>query len=327
VIDNCLQGPTQLHKFLLKMKKVEQAKNGETWKAFLVMGLIFPLHIILGVFSIPTWIYFICIGSRNAWLLALLYLPFFLYPAQLKYPGWKGVEAFWRFMDYENSGKSYFGDFAVHGIENVKKDQQYSIACHPHGVLIFQRTFWRCYPLDKHFKDWRMLGASALFSIPIVREMSLWFGAIDASKKTCEKVLKAGISLVLFPGGLDEANSTEGNGDDVRLKTRTGFIRLAVKYNTPVLPVFTFGELDCVTAVNLFPVKIARWIKKKFRMSSTIFIGRFGTFMPFRVPFNMCIGKPIVVKHCLDEGVETDAEVCIYICLYITTYIYTYTYI
>jgi 1-acyl-sn-glycerol-3-phosphate acyltransferase len=218
-------------------------------------------------------------------------------------------------MEYAVSGKSYFGEFEVHGKENVDGDTQYSIACHPHGTVIFQRTFWRSTIMDALFKKpWRMIGASALFYIPIVREMTLWFGAMDASKKNCEKILKGGASLVLYPGGLDEANIVTDGGNsssnpDVNVRTRTGFIRLAVKYGTPVLPVFTFGELEAVDAVNFFPASITNWLKKKLRMSTTVFVGRFFTFMPFRVPFHLCFGKPIAVKQFAEDCKEADAEV------------------
>ena len=291
-------------------KQVESTPKQETWKAFFVMGLLFPLHLILGMVSLPVWMYYCAMGSRNAWLFTLFYLPFYLWPAQSQYPGWKGANGFWDWMQYAETGESYFGEFDVHGTENVDKDQQYCVACHPHGTVIFQRTFWRSKLLDEVFKNpWRMIGASALYYIPIVRELTLWFGAVNATKETCEMLLRAGSSLVIYPGGLDEANSTEGNGQDVRLKTRTGFIRLAVKHNTPVLPVFTFGELDCVDAVNALPSTLSKWLKKTLRMSSTIFMGRFWTFIPYRVPFHMCIGKPIAVKHFPEESIESDAEV------------------
>jgi len=289
----------------------------ETWKAFWCVGVLFPFHIILGVAMIPVTLYYLFIVQNRTYMLAvLLYAPFYLYPAHLKYPGWKGNEFLWTLMDYANTAKSYFGEFEVHGGHNIKNKQgQYCIACHPHGTVIFQRTFWRCDLINKIFqRPWRMLAASVLFKIPVVREMTLWFGAVDASKSNCERFLKGGASLVVYPGGLDEANlehKVEGVEPRVILRTRTGFIRLALKYNTPVVPVFTFGELDAVDAVNLLPEWLSKWMQKTFRMSTTIFLGRFCTFIPYRVPFNMCIGREIPVKHCPDgtpDG-EIDAEV------------------
>ncbi len=355
----------------------------ESWKAFWCVGVLFPLHIVLGIALIPIIGYYLFIErSVNVLICCLIYSPFYFNNAHKQYPGWKGNEAMWSFMDYGNTARSYFNKFEVHGKEKIKKDIQYCIACHPHGTVIFQRTFWRCEILNQIFtKPWRMIAASALFWIPIVREMTLWFGAVDASKKTCEKILSEGASLVLYPGGLDEANiptstsdsdsdnvsnsNSNSNGDsnssileelandgltidddgiirddngcryidkerelflapngkpydiihnnsvpgpDVVIRTRTGFIRLAIKYNTPIVPIFTFGELEAVNAVNVLPDCLTKYLQKTFRMSTTIFIGRFFTFIPFRVPFHMCIGKPINVNKYSDSNSESDSE-------------------
>lgn len=242
------------------------------------------------------------------WALVLLYAPFYLWPAQSRFPGWKGFEAIWRLMDYENTCASYFGQWAVHGTENIQASTQYFVACHPHGTLIFQRMFWRSPMLERCFsRPWRMLGASVVFRIPFMRELSLWFGAVDASRSNCERLLKAGVNVVVWPGGLDEASSVDGP-DEVRLRTRTGFIRLAVKHGTPVLPMFVFGELDAVRSISPLPSAITRFLQKKLRISTNMFLGRW-LVMPFRVPFNLCIGHPILVKQCSEDSGEFDAEV------------------
>ena len=49
-----------------------------------------------------------------------------------------------------------------------------------------------------------MIGASVLFYLPIVREITLWFGALDADKETVEMLLREGVNVELYPGGLDE---------------------------------------------------------------------------------------------------------------------------
>ena len=53
-----------------------------TWKAFAVF-LIFPLHIVLGVLSVPVSLYLLLVVALVfAWAIALVYAPFYLYPAQ-----------------------------------------------------------------------------------------------------------------------------------------------------------------------------------------------------------------------------------------------------
>ena len=50
----------------------------------------------------------------------------------------------------------------------------------------------------------RMIGASVLFYLPFVREVTLWCGALDAGKETVEMLLQAGANVELYPGALDE---------------------------------------------------------------------------------------------------------------------------
>ena len=277
-----------------------------TWKAFAVF-LIFPLHIVLGVLSVPVALYLLLVvRSYIAWAIALVYAPFYLYPAQRKYPGWKGFESLWRWFDYANTGPSYLGGFAVHNTENVDPKAQYFVAIHPHGTITLSRSFWRSALLEKLFPNWRMLAASVLYAIPLIRECTNWFGAVDAARKNCEMWLKKGTTLVVYPGGLDEANVTELT-KEVRLRTRTGFIRLAVQHHVDVLPMFVFGELDLVKAVNPLPKFAQKFCRKVLRMSTNIFVGRFG-ILPKRVPLNLCIGKPIPVRVAA-EGLAFDSEV------------------
>lgn len=287
----------------------------ETWKAWWVVGILFPAHIVLGVASVPMALYHLFWArSPIAWALAALYCPFYLYPAQVKYPGWKGFDSMWAFFDYGATCESYFGEFRMWGGKHVDKTKQHFVACHPHGAAIFQRTFWRTEQLEGLFGDrpWRMLGASVLFKIPIVREMSLWFGAVDASRPNCDRLLKAGCNLCVFPGGLDEANSSEDAATGaITIRTRTGFIRLAVQHGACVLPVFCFGELDAVASVRFLPRALSDWLLRTWRMSSTGFLGRYYSFVPKRVPFNLCLGAPIATQQAKAAESEAafDAEV------------------
>lgn len=114
--------------------------------------------------------------------------------------------------------------------------------------------------------------------------------------------------MCVWPGGLDEANSVDGP-DAVRIRTRTGFVRLSVKHGVSVLPIFVFGELDTVSAIQPLPRRLADFCKKTLRFSTSIFVGRWHTFVPRRVPFNLCIGRPCVVQQLAPEEAGFDAEV------------------
>ena len=282
----------------------------EGLKPFFVVGLLFPLHIILGVACVPALLYYLWCGSAVTKILLLCYLPLFLWPASTAYPGWKALRQCGNGLTTRQRARNTLARSRANSRRRSTRAHHF-VGSHPHGTLIFQRMFWRSSLLDPHFPSSRirMLGASVLFRIPIVREMTLFFGAVDASRSNCERLLKKGCSVVVYPGGIDEM-PLQGDGPNsaVRLRTRTGFIRMAIKYGVPVLPSFCFGELEAVSAVSPLPSGMAKWLQKTFRMSTTCFVGRWNLFLPRRVPFTLCFGTPIPTKKVEGEK-EMDAEV------------------
>jgi 2-acylglycerol O-acyltransferase 2 len=73
-------------------------------------------------------------------------------------------------------------------------------------------------------------------------------GAVDAGRATAHKVLDAGLSAIVYPGGSAEIFTTEpssGRGDDTTtflLSNRKGFIKLALEHRVPIVPVVVYGE-------------------------------------------------------------------------------------
>jgi hypothetical protein len=49
-------------------------------------------------------------------------------------------------------------------------------------------------------RGYRMIAASVLFYMPLMREFTLWFGAVDASKDNVERLLQHGVNIELYPG-------------------------------------------------------------------------------------------------------------------------------
>jgi len=81
---------TERSKFITQTHmSTARALPRESWKAMFVVGILFPLHILLGIASLPLLAAALAAGSRAAWAFALVYAPFYFYPAQTKFPGWK----------------------------------------------------------------------------------------------------------------------------------------------------------------------------------------------------------------------------------------------
>lgn len=139
----------------------------------------------------------------------------------------------------------------------------------------------------------RTLVASVLFRIPMVREISLWMGCVDARRDVAEKLLEKNYSLVVLPGGQVEQINTIHGRERIFLKRRKGFIRLALKHGVPVVPVYAFGVSDyyhtshCAMGLRL-------WLLKRLGISIPIARGQYGTLIsPLPVPTTIVFGEPI----------------------------------
>lgn len=133
-------------------------------------------------------------------------------------------------------------------------NKQYVIAVHPHGI--------HCTPLalfstvgssfDMRFPNLvgqklTGLAATIMFKIPLVRELFLNMGYVDASRCVASKVLEEGRSLYVCTGGEEESMYTTPGKDTVVLKRRKGFVRLALSYGAELVPVFGVGNNDLYT--------------------------------------------------------------------------------
>jgi diacylglycerol O-acyltransferase 2, plant len=150
----------------------------------------------------------------------------------------------------------------------------------------------------------RVLGASGVFKFPGSREFSLWLGAVDASPKIANEVMKAGYSCIVYPGGIKEQLGDPGKkGEKERTTTfelsdRKGFVRLAITHGTPLVPVCVFNERDAYHRVH-FPAGLVRFVKRTFGLPLLWFYGRFGTLLPFPIQngLGVVFGKPLEVPH------------------------------
>lgn len=136
------------------------------------------------------------------------------------------------------------------------------------------------------------LAATIIFKIPVVREMFLYMGYIDASRSVASEALAAGQSIYLCIGGEEESLLTTPGKDIYVLKERKGFIRLALSYGASLVPVLGIGTNEAYTTYNvLYPAR--KWIQKRFGIALPIFHGRWFTPLPHKVPIKIVIGEPI----------------------------------
>ena len=82
-----------------------------------------------------------------------------------------------------------------------------------------------------------------LFKIPFYREILLWKGCADAWRQSADWCLKNGRSISVVPGGeREQMLAQRGSVEEIVLKERLGFVRLALRHGVPLLPCYCFGE-------------------------------------------------------------------------------------
>ncbi|CAM9170995.1 unnamed protein product [Chrysoparadoxa australica] len=178
---------------------------------------------------------------------------------------------------------------------------QYFIGLHPHGPT----CDWRVYMdglVDQELpflSSWRVLSASVLFRLPYIRELCLWTHCIDASRGSAEKALKAGHTIFVTPGGEKEQILCQRGVEEVYITKRKGFVRLALKHGTPLVPCYVFGCTDAYTT-SRFLYSLRLWLVKRFSIAIPFVFG--GPFLipcwPHQVQLNVCFGEPIVLGKC-----------------------------
>ncbi|KAL1454008.1 hypothetical protein WDU94_010305 [Cyamophila willieti] len=110
-------------------------------------------------------------------------------------------------------------------------------------------------------------------------------------------------------GGLRECSKCRPGRYEIILKPRKGFVRLAIKTGTPLVPVFTFGETDLYDQTSS-PV-LLRIQEKIFHLTGVnlcIPVGRGLSLIPRRKELITVVGAPIDVpkvsepsQHLIDE--------------------------
>ena len=75
--------------------------------------------------------------------------------------------------------------------------------------------------------------------------MMLWLGNVDASSHTANYNLKRKTSLMIFVGGEKEQLLTKPRENKIYVKSRKGFIRLALKYGAHLVPMVCWS-ISCI---------------------------------------------------------------------------------
>ena len=124
-----------------------------------------------------------------------------------------------------------------------------------------------------------------------IREFFLMFGAVASSRESLTHVLSSpggGKAAVLMVGGIPEMDNFHEKQINLVLHKRKGFIKLALRHGSSLVPVFVFGETQVYRQSGMVS-GIQERIRKVIGIAPVLFYGRgffqnsFG-FLPHRHP-------------------------------------------
>lgn len=112
----------------------------------------------------------------------------------------------------------------------------------------------------------RPLGDRAHFKIPYWSRVLSSYGAVEASPEECSRLMQAGESILVFPGGAREVTKRRGELNTLIWKERRGFARLAIENDCTIVPFAALGAEDMFRIVadaeDLLQSRAGRWIKR-----------------------------------------------------------------
>jgi 1-acyl-sn-glycerol-3-phosphate acyltransferase len=87
----------------------------------------------------------------------------------------------------------------------------------------------------------RSLADRLHYQIPYWRDFIARSGVVEGSRENCDRLMKAGCHVLVYPGGAREICKRKGEAYTLTWKERLGFARMAVKHGYPIIPFASVG--------------------------------------------------------------------------------------
>ncbi len=114
---------------------------------------------------------------------------------------------------------------------------------HSGGILIadtfvFAQAFYDHFGAQRRFYQ---LAHDLVFKTPGARALVQRYGTVPASPQNMARALERDAALLVYPGGDDETFRPSWESGTIDFAGRTGFIKLALEHDVPIVPVVSIG--------------------------------------------------------------------------------------
>lgn len=197
----------------------------------------FTLLVVLDLFLF-LWLPVVILGWP-LWVAATLVFAYYALWLPRHWPALRAL-GLWDWIRDRHFGLRFEGPGKEFAFLSAKGKERYVLALHPHTLFAVSLTLF--FTLNKRFLRFRSVGTSLLFSLPLVREATVWAGTIPAHETEMRRALlddETIRGLMMCPGGMREVGM---QGDAIR--QRTGFLRVAAQTKAYVVPIWCPQERD-----------------------------------------------------------------------------------
>jgi hypothetical protein len=280
--------------------------------------------------SIPLFLsfFFLCCAIPLAWPLLIPYLIYTLLISEDATDGTlRRRSQFVRGSKFWSGFASYF-PARLHRTVPLESTRKYIFGYHPHGIISHGAFaafatealgFSELYPGITN----TLLTLDANFRVPFYRDYALAMGLASVSRESIENLLSKGghngagmgRAVTIVIGGARESLDAQPHSLRLVLKSRKGFVKLAIRTGADLVPVLAFGENELYDQVDSeehpWIHKFQMLVKKAMGFTIPLFHAR-GIFnydvglMPYRRAVNIVVGRPIKV---VQQGSGKDSKV------------------
>ena len=246
--------------------------------------------------------YVLYCAFQGAWDSLLTFLCGWLVCALVKFP-----HIPWLAEVIASGIESWFPKFSISYEQSLERSKTSlptgrTLYCyHPHGLFSIGAALLAVDLIRRGEKVSFVVASHMRWFNPVAKLLMDLAGIeiVGASAKDVQEAMKRGDrSLILVPGGYEEAVMTKTGFERLFLRNRLGFVKYAMRYGYSIKPVYAYGENDMYTTLDVLP-SVRDWLAG-FKIPIVFFYGDAKVpILPLRneAGLKLVVGAAVAVAH------------------------------